>query len=1137
MKSNKIDLAKKKIFSYNKTMPTKNWKIKSGDISGYNRKKLLRNLGYDNAAAARSALPNITRHTPAATVYERLRVIWNNRLDAERRAKEKQRQKDRNDKRSVDTQIARFATDQNVAFNFKKLNKTKLRHLLSNLDFPQGRHQLLKVGEEYRTLTPGNVANFLNTLDDNYVDHAGEGEPDDSYSQQTQGALEGGSVSISNVPQAGGNTHAHGGWFKYYNESGIDLSEYQVYTEYDNDEENPDMHQHCFIYCLTKAEIDKTVIQAIKMSMQSTDLPMNKLKRIAEEFKLHITVRRPEDKSNLKHYGDKTLPPIALGLIADHYINIQTVPFTKYYLEHYEELKDVKDGNKVYDKRGCKDEKRFITSYEAIKWLVEHQATHLRAIPMMELYKTIYYVEDSEITNLAYTKDDVRPIKWKGKPKFSEQVEDADFDDLDELYGYDEPEPDEDVKEPEVWTNVFFDFETITENGHKSYLCVVEDQKFVGTPERDCARMMLDWVYKTYKGQNVMLIAHNAGYDLRFILQYLAAVKLIERGKMLLRGTSRYYYAKGQYINLRIQDSWSLISMPLKKFGKTFQLPVKKEIMPYGLYTEANVAKKYVSIIEWRNAIAYQWCCENIGKKWNATEVKKMEYESMQNLLEWDCIDDTRSWDKIDIIKYSLQYCVMDVQVLKQGYNKFREWMLEITELDINDYVSIASLAHAFFTKEGAFEGVYEIARTPREFIYKCVDGGRTMTKQNKKWYVNRLLDDFDAVSLYPSAMARIEGYLKGKPKIIKSKNQFDYMRTKWDGYFAEVEITRVGKDLDFPIMNYKGENGTRNWTNDMVGRHAFVDKTKLEDFIEFHDIDYKFIRGYYYDEGRNPKVNEIIRNLFEERKKQKKLGNPIQNVYKLLMNSSYGKTMMKPITSDTKYVKKENINRFLNKYFEFIKEPFTLLPNGQYYKIKVMKTIDKHFNTAHCGCEILSMSKRIMSEVMCLAQDLGIGVWYTDTDSMHIDAAKIGLLSLKFKKKYGRLLIGEDMGQFHTDFESDIIKHNIHSKESYFLGKKCYADLLVGQDENYKNAIDYHIRMKGVSCNAILDFVQEHKTSVMGVYGRLFDCEHDEDGIGFDLGCRYKKVNFQYNRNMTIENRMDFTRNIKFTDTGICVN
>lgn len=34
----------------------------------------------------------------------------------------------------------------------------------------------------------------------------------------------------------------------------------------------------------------------------------------------------------------------------------------------------------------------------------------------------------------------------------------------------------------------------------------------------------------------------------------------------------------------------------------------------------------------------------------------------------------------------------------------------------------------------------------------------------------------------------------------------------------------------------------------------------------------------------------------------------------------------------------------------------------------------------------ILDQSKRLMNEVCCLAEDLGIDIYYTDTDSMHIE-------------------------------------------------------------------------------------------------------------------------------------------------------
>ena len=38
--------------------------------------------------------------------------------------------------------------------------------------------------------------------------------------------------------------------------------------------------------------------------------------------------------------------------------------------------------------------------------------------------------------------------------------------------------------------------------------------------------------------------------------------------------------------------------MALCEFGRSFKLDVKKEIMPYGIYTEENINKIYVNINE-----------------------------------------------------------------------------------------------------------------------------------------------------------------------------------------------------------------------------------------------------------------------------------------------------------------------------------------------------------------------------------------------------------------------------------------------------------------------------------------------------------------------------------------------------------
>ena len=52
-----------------------------------------------------------------------------------------------------------------------------------------------------------------------------------------------------------------------------------------------------------------------------------------------------------------------------------------------------------------------------------------------------------------------------------------------------------------------------------------------------------------------------------------------------------------------------------------------------------------------------------------------------------------------------------------------------------------------------------------QHYISKSIVGGRCMTNSNKMFHVKKVAD-FDACSLYPSAMFRMLGYLKGSPKV-----------------------------------------------------------------------------------------------------------------------------------------------------------------------------------------------------------------------------------------------------------------------------------------------------------------------------------------------------------------------------------
>ena len=70
-------------------------------------------------------------------------------------------------------------------------------------------------------------------------------------------------------------------------------------------------------------------------------------------------------------------------------------------------------------------------------------------------------------------------------------------------------------------------------------------------------------------------------------------------------------------------------------------------------------------------------------------------------------------------------------------------------------------------------------------------------------------------------------------------------------------------------------------------------------------------------------------------------------------------------------------------------------------------------------------------------------------------------ILTKEFKAKYGRELVGKNMGQFHIDFEMDGAADDLYAVESYFLGKKVYYDRLDSKDEHGNTISSDHTRMR----------------------------------------------------------------------------
>ena len=143
-----------------------------------------------------------------------------------------------------------------------------------------------------------------------------------------------------------------------------------------------------------------------------------------------------------------------------------------------------------------------------------------------------------------------------------------------------------------------------------------------------------------------------------------------------------------------------------------------------------------------------------------------MKKQFLDNLENWGCIlGKGMDNEMFGLIKYSSIYCKMDCKVLMDGYEVFRQWMLEHTGLDVYNFITIQSVASSFMLKSGCYDNVYQISGVIQQFISRCVVGGRVMTNSNTQYHVKKEIADFDACSFYPSAMYLVEGFLTGMPK------------------------------------------------------------------------------------------------------------------------------------------------------------------------------------------------------------------------------------------------------------------------------------------------------------------------------------------------------------------------------------
>ena len=945
------------------------------------------------------------------------------------------------------------------------------------------------------------------------------------------------------------------GFFKYYNLTNIDLSRYQIFQLNDKKE---NYTNNCLVHAFEKGGMDKTKLNFLKTYVKNREISRTNFGEICETLDISIKLRTKDTKNDTRHNIGTSKEKYHIGDIDNHYFIIEDTEYTQYSIIHYDEVKDLKDFNYIYEKRKDSGTYRYnktgtIDSFDLIKWLHLYRDKYLTKLSVNNstiLTSQFYNKMDLIPDELDYLDSNIRPIK-------SSYIETDENDDDD-------------------YINVFFDVETFTKDSLlKGFiLCFrtldknnkIVKRSFTGL---GCVFNFLNNISKLEQ-KRIVIIAHYAGFDYRFLIQYLTGVTECYRDNHFISASG--YFKKKKIV---IKDSYNLLGIQLKQFHKTFKSNRvdDKGIMPFSLYTEDNIKKKNINISE---------ALEHI-------------HDEKEKKIFTDKLEEMRliKGGKFDSIKYAVYYCQLDCEILMEGYNMFRGWILTDFNMDIDKINTITGLSHNYFIREGCFDNVVEMSGIPQLFIAQCTVGGRCMINENKKsmfisneyekgnketdskavdginklfskdkrelsifknnteQYYNNKIDDrmecMDKVSLYSTGMVDL-GYLQGRPKVLRILDYEEIKEQHYDGLFVEIIIESIGKHRGMSNISYKDDNGVRQFDDNIVNyidKPYHCDHITLDELIKFHEIKFRIIKGYYFDEGLNLKSIEVTNRLFELRKKYKQEGNPIQKVYKDLLNCPYGRTLLKPSEYETVVVNNYTgradtyLSRNYNKIHSYKKDVL----GSNNWRFKVYKEIDNHFNAVHIGSTILAKSKYIMNRVICLAEDNDIFIYYQDTDSIHLLRKDYIKLEKLFYEEYGMVLTGKNLGQMHPDFEvsdeegNKMVFSDIYAIRSIFLGKKTYCEELLCLDIEGNISIHYHTRSKGVPCstmNHTIDRINKYCEDNGIDYKlknpfELYELMFNNIGIEFDLLQDGKNVKFKLHRDYSIESLDDFCRYLKF--------
>ena len=646
---------------------------------------------------------------------------------------------------------------------------------------------------------------------------------------------------------------------------------------------------------------------------------------------------------------------------------------------------------------------------------------------------------------------------------------------------------------------------------------------------------------------------HNLGYDVQaFITQFSPAKKeaAVKKGAVWYRMSFKFMGASFMLLN-----SFTIITTALKNFPKMFlpkeeQEKMKKEIYAYDAINENLMAvrepsfgKRFVVSIQNMEAAIQLYEYHK-----NAEEKEKLLEDLWKSASEVGCLEG-KYGEFFDVGKYSKYYCERDVDLLAIGMKSWEaigeqdatkntfKGMPPFEKFDVYNFMSAPAIAQAV-TEAAVRQGLkdepeknekpvdctYKYKGRLREFMLKCTTGGRCtlanekrqlvdcckedpkvaeliekskdtdrgLSAEDEKYLYQHLIQDFDARSLYPTAMSRASIPL-GIPEVVYfgPKSQ---KTEKWiwlnavngqapdDGMYVITDIT-YDKKLAMPTNCWKQEKPEPRcrWNNEVPSGVMQLRKlTDLRTMMNIQGAHFRVLGGLEWRHGKCDKIQQFMKDVYAFRRLNHSGGfdHPIQEAAKLIMNSFYGKNVTKIRETEEMFFPARNwhFNKETGKFTEhdgtkellsFIKKNWRKITQLQYMGgcfILKLKSKDDAAYDVNFGCEVLAGSRAVICPVSAMVEQItGKPCLYTDTDSLHLYGWQVDAIADAFKAYFGGLdMIGGELGQFHVDFEPRTFRKGEKCLGSSFfcgVGKKMYIDELRGSE----GSCEFHRRAKGI--------------------------------------------------------------------------